>query len=1212
MKPSTSSISQLLLPSEAVSGVQQAMIDPRPVLPVLDDVVRRVLESDLIPQLNFKETFFVLTQHLFGTTVNLLEALCSLGAQPNFIHILGKCYSAMPEIEEEMKRKGFIVHDMNHRDAVRRGEEYHPNFQKDLDVLWQLAFLTLQQAPEIKTLLVGDDGGRGLVSIPEHVWKYCQKKEIMIVGFEQTTRGLTVISEHLTAHPELVDRVPDVVSVAGSKAKRVIESAFIAETVVKRLKKLLPDLDHKRNWCGVIGRGAIGEAIRKELLSCNQHVLIYDANDAFLEQRKPDEQEILKKITEQNRCIEHLFLANQIIFGCTGRNVMADFDDAGLVHLFNESKSIVSCSSERIEFENLTQFIARQSPQLTRKGDRVCQTPEGHEITMVQDGFPVNFDRTPECDPEVLFRFTRSLLLSGIIEAGLLAVRKRAYPEERRTAGEKIISLSLSMQRFIVARWLQLFPQPSAAYPNFLENYRTDALRTFFNEQPHFLPLEVELETEIETRLNNWFSLPRDFDFNAYGSPAASDEKRKSYEVPSFSLSFFTKRPVMLTLMDHLQSQERIPSIVLLGDGGVGKTYLLRYVLDQCRDDYSFRAFFNAQSKSQLDAEYLALGEEQRLFLHEHDDLPKKINAVKVWLGQQHALLGYDNVERAADLEDYLPKFNLDRTRILITSRDASYQNTEKIVIHVDAMTIDEAKNLVHNYLGQEISDAIIEQFLALLGDRESGYLPLAITQAGAYILENETLKGIHDVEQRIIQYGEIYKRRKEELLSTITSINEEHRPVYITWDISMRDIERGDPEAKNVLIICAYLCANHIPRRLIRQFLSSTEMKATPGAIDVENKITNILHQYSIIRRDADTISLHPLLQEVIRCKILEERSFYYADLIKKFTTVLLFIGDPDTNVFYGNTDIETINRLNQLTPICLSLIEHAESLGIVDEDLAELCLRLGSFLNARQRFDDAEKVLNLAQQHSRDRGRLANVRQNLFNTHFGRGDHEYILQHTPATMSSSDCMNAGVAYHNQGKYLEAIKYYQLALSGQSTDPAKCRGIHLYSIAQIHINLASSYLCCSPPRYQDALTETGIAKAFFESCIHQGAGRNSEDFALIHFLFGRIHFGLRNAQGVIENLPRAFDLYLMTDPKKHFQKMVHCCQLLVNLCKVDINHGPFAIHVLTQLLSANEQHNGNNQALAENLHQVLANLYAQMGQAEESQLHQAMNMSFR
>ncbi|MGA2086723.1 MAG: hypothetical protein ABSG60_14525 [Terracidiphilus sp.] len=357
-------------------------------------------------------------QHLLGTTGSLIQEILYLGAEPSNIYLLGKHYSTNQDVLHELLRLGINV-------RVNRTVGKWGDFSKEFDTyvkqLWRDVRVAVGHDRK-KGILILDDGGHCIASVPESLLG-C----LPIAGVEQTTSGVTRIGE--------APSIP-VVAVALSAAKSRIESPLISETVIKKMKEVIPP---RRMRAGVIGLGNIGLAIASALLSRGDQVFGYDLNMVPVHG------------IAMCRNVGDLIAKSDFIFGCTG-------EDATGISWIDEvmgTKVFLSCSSEDREFRSLLTWLYRRMPSENRSStDRIEVRLPRATIQLLRGGFPVNFDLTDESVPLKDIQVTRSLLLGGLAQASMAS------------GSPGYIKLDSRLQRLVVQEWIEQFPERRSTYGN--------------------------------------------------------------------------------------------------------------------------------------------------------------------------------------------------------------------------------------------------------------------------------------------------------------------------------------------------------------------------------------------------------------------------------------------------------------------------------------------------------------------------------------------------------------------------------------------------------------------------------------------------------------------------------------------------------------------------------------------------------------------------
>ncbi|NLV74247.1 MAG: TIR domain-containing protein [Chloroflexi bacterium] len=390
---------------------------------------------------------------------------------------------------------------------------------------------------------------------------------------------------------------------------------------------------------------------------------------------------------------------------------------------------------------------------------------------------------------------------------------------------------------------------------------------------------------------------------------------------------FTGRKEILNELMGFLKPGESNPnSIVLCGMGAVGKTQIaLAYALN---NGYLYDTIWwvNAEYTIALLNSYqdllLQKGIIKKNISYEESDI---LQSIWGWMSQQpNWLFIYDNAESEKELAKYLPRSNTGH--ILITSKSPEWRNVEKI--KVDVFQPQEAVDFFSSFkLEQSIDDA---KKLA----KELGYLPLALDQAAAYMLEND---------KSYQEYTDLFKKYRLVLFENVEykSISYE-QTVATTWNISLDKINKS---AKQLLKLFAFLAPDHIHKDM---FLQSSEYLPEPLASVVRDELkfdetTRDLTRYSLIQTDKGQFRIHRLLQEVIRQSLKDKVQWFHhcvGILYKLFS--------------YGQYDMETWDICARLMPHVQSVLTH-EELKTETEEIAGLYAAGAQWLHHTAQYEES-----------------------------------------------------------------------------------------------------------------------------------------------------------------------------------------------------------------------------------------------------------------
>ena len=384
-----------------VLGLARADHVPQPVtdLPLLDWTAAHTTEELLI------DTAIVIHSHVLPTNIALIRHLAHLVGIDK-IFVLEKTYSTVQSSLNELARAGIDVIEIPFINSA-----YHDALERSVHVLWRKV-AEARASRKFSRLLILDDGGDLWATIP---WQ--NLGNVKISGVEQTQRGIARLRQTDM-------RLPSIVCVASSGVKKIVESEFIGISIVAKLLESKQLLSGK---IGIIGMGNIGQAIFKHLKKQGVDVIAYDSE-------RPD----AVSASEFRNSIDALIQDANLIIGATGVDILRGVT----LDKVRGSKTFASASSVDIEFQTLIRLASRQG----MLGD-ICVSPHADlDCTILNGGFPVNFDRKREWEPKEDIAITRCLLYVGIMQSA------RLLELTKTTSG--FYALDIPAQKQILARWL--------------------------------------------------------------------------------------------------------------------------------------------------------------------------------------------------------------------------------------------------------------------------------------------------------------------------------------------------------------------------------------------------------------------------------------------------------------------------------------------------------------------------------------------------------------------------------------------------------------------------------------------------------------------------------------------------------------------------------------------------------------------------------------
>jgi tetratricopeptide (TPR) repeat protein len=279
----------------------------------------------------------------------------------------------------------------------------------------------------------------------------------------------------------------------------------------------------------------------------------------------------------------------------------------------------------------------------------------------------------------------------------------------------------------------------------------------------------------------------------------------------------------------------------VFGLGGVGKSELALQHAHAHRDEYQVAWWISAASLAQVQSGLATLAARLcppiALIANTDDAAGWALG----WLQtHSHWLLVLDNVEDPSDVESVMAQ-SLGGHIVITTRRDMDWGRVA-VPIHLDVLAPEPAEEFLTARTGHA---NIQDKRDAALVAAELGYLPLALDQATAYMIQARIRPG---------QYLARLRAHPAQMYASIES-GWSQQTVARLWDITIEAIRGRDSDAVKLLGVLACFAPESIPRSIIGR----------PGKDQVDDHLA-LLASYSIITLTATTVSMHRLVQAVIR----------------------------------------------------------------------------------------------------------------------------------------------------------------------------------------------------------------------------------------------------------------------------------------------------------------------------------------------------------
>jgi len=337
-----------------------------------------------------------------------------------------------------------------------------------------------------------------------------------------------------------------------------------------------------------------------------------------------------------------------------------------------------------------------------------------------------------------------------------------------------------------------------------------------------------------------------------WAAAAASVRERLRFRLPRV-VAHFTGREDLLAQLDAALGGGRMEVITqaISGLGGVGKTQLAAAYVQAHHDEFDIAAWVRADDGGIADLAELAVA----LALPVAGRTPpERAGDVLVFLANtdRRWLLVLDNAPGPQVLA-MLPSSG--HGRVLVTSRHRGGYDDFGAELAVDVFDPGTARRYLLNRSGrtsQEASDA--EAVAAALG-----FLPLALAHAGAYCASGAGAP--------FGEYLELLEGLPSQDLFDASREVFYQRTVAVTWNTSITAAGQHARLARPALEMTACLAAEPIPR----SFFSVLEENSAAGRKRVADALA-ALHRYSLATVAGNRISVHRLLQKVIRDRLADQ----------------------------------------------------------------------------------------------------------------------------------------------------------------------------------------------------------------------------------------------------------------------------------------------------------------------------------------------------
>ncbi|MEU6005945.1 tetratricopeptide repeat protein [Streptomyces sp. NPDC047453] len=315
------------------------------------------------------------------------------------------------------------------------------------------------------------------------------------------------------------------------------------------------------------------------------------------------------------------------------------------------------------------------------------------------------------------------------------------------------------------------------------------------------------------------------------------------HNLPDLPPKVFVGRDEDLTILAAaLEQDSKAITQTVQGLGGVGKTTLALHYAHTHRDAYQLVWWIRADTPEQITTDLASLTTRINGGTTSHTTAEDAEWAIG-WL-QTHPgwLLILDNAEHPDTTRHLISQLH-HAGRHLITSRFANGWPATPLALPL--LTPAASLDLLTLLTG--LTDPDNQRNARLLAD-DLGHLPLALEQAGAFIAQSRI---------PISTYRDLLRQHPAETTSTAAAGSDPQRTMARIWRITLDTLHRTTPLAVDILRTAAWYAPTAIPRTLLAPLAENPVSYA---------HALSQLAAYNMINLDADTLSVHRLIQTIAR----------------------------------------------------------------------------------------------------------------------------------------------------------------------------------------------------------------------------------------------------------------------------------------------------------------------------------------------------------